>query len=272
MIIFSNSSLWYFIYFNFNVDKLSILVFTSLNLTGNIIILILTILKIEKIKNWREVIINSTLYRYKHVKGEVEQIFKEGFGGIFYPIPKYAKYGQINNMNFSMKWMKLSRDLYKESEPDEIEMMINNEFTSNPLLRMHYVTLYWEERRGSIFRQGYLAVGYLLSEKGRYILYDTGNPIDSYILMALGTFLIWTSIFGYFTFLLKPRKFRKLKMFFIIVITLYNILNILIYFDIYRTVLPFDIFIFTYFYLSYRYTRGKVKKNYHYKYFNTLYI
>ncbi|MBZ9689336.1 hypothetical protein G9F72_023860 [Clostridium estertheticum] len=271
--LFLNLSLYEYIYFKFTITKVSIFIFTTLNLVGNIIILILTLLKTTKIKNWREITIGSTLYRYKHVRGEVKQILKEGIGGTFFPVPKYTRYNVINNFNnfdINLDWTRLSNKLYKRKEPDSTEMMVNNEFISNPLFRMYNITLNWNVRYARVFRSTYLLIGVLFNQRGIYLLYKTGNPIDSNILIAWGTLLIWLAIFGYIILVSRPHKFRNLKVIFVIVLFLYNIGNIIIHFDIYSKVLPFDIFIFLYFYSSYRFISNKVKKDCHYKYFNVV--
>lgn len=256
------------IFLKFAIPKVNILIFTVFNLAGNIIILINTFIKNRKIKNWREITIDSTLYRYNHIKGNIKQIFKEGIGGVFFPIPKYSKYKEINNFNISLDWSRLANKLYKTKEPNVMEMMVNNEFLSNPLFRMYSITLNWNERYARLFRNLYLLCGIAFSRRGLYLLYETGNPIDSQILIAWGTLLIWLAIFGYITSMSRTYKFKKLKMSFIIIVFLYAIGNIILYFDVYSNVLLFDIFIFVYFYISYIFIRNKVKKSHHYKYFN----
>ncbi|MBV7276473.1 hypothetical protein I6U48_26690 [Clostridium sp. PL3] len=270
--MFLNISLYEFIYLKYGITKAKILIFIIINLAGNIIILINTFMKNRKIKNWREITIDSTLYRYNHIKGHIKQIFKEGIGGIFFPIPKYSRYKEINNFNISMDWTRLANKLYREKEPDPIEMMINNEFLSNPLFRMYIIALNWSEPYARIFRNSYLLLGILFNQRGVYLLYETGNPIDSKILIVWGTLLIWLAILGYIASISRTHEFKKLKIGFIITVFLYNIGHIILYFDVYRNLILFDVLIFVYFYISHIFILNKVKKSYRYKYFNMLNI
>lgn len=267
--MFLNISLYEFIYLKFGITKAKILIFITINLVGNMLILINTFMKNRKINNWREITMGSTLYRYNHVKGHIKQIFKENIGGVFIPIPKYSKYNEMNNFNISMNWERLAKGLYKAKEPDNIEMMVNNEFISNPLFRMYNVTLSWPKYYERIFRNSYLIVGMMCSWRALYLLYETGNNIDSEILIIWGTILNFLAIFGYIISMSRTQKFRKLKIAFISILFLYNIGHIALYFDIYWKALPFDIFIIIYYYISYIFIHNKVKKNHNYKYFST---
>lgn len=266
-LLFGFSSINY-ICLKLSISKMALFIFLIFNLIGNILIVLLTFLKLNSIKNWNEIIIGKELYRYKHIKGKAKQIYKQGIGGIFFPIFKYYRYDEFKNFNIRLEWQLLADRLYKYSEPNSIDMMISNEFESNPLFRMYYATLTWEMSFRNIFKESYFLFGFLFIKRGITLLYKK-NPIDSTILIAWGTFLIWGAIFGYVISLQTDGKFKVLNIFIIAAISLYNISNIIQYLNIYIKILPFDLAVFGYFYLSYRLMKKKVKKQYKYRYFDT---
>lgn len=258
-----------FLVVKFGITRESIFNFILLNLLANLIILVLSTLKSRTINNWKEIKLGTKLIRYKHVKGEVKQIYVEGLGRIFFPARKYAKYTKFNDFSFDADWIKVSKKLYKNPEPNETDMMVNNEFLSNPLFRLYYMTHKWDVRVARLFRNCYTLFGFILCWRGVYLLQETGNPVDSHLAVLFGTFLIWAAIFSNIIYLSTLQETRKFNMALLVMIILIHIGHLALNFNVYSKVIVFDIIIFAYFFFSFRYMQKKVKKDTRYDHFNT---